>query len=153
MPTKAVAAETMEIGRKGGGKHWTESEVSARQKVADGMKRKTKIKIKPPDWLSEKAKKLFLEKIMQVNGLNAANELLDVLDTEILAHYCDAAIRYQECAQIGKKTSDDLKELQAWSRILKDYAEKLGFTPSARARLVKKLAEDKGKDKFGSKFD
>jgi phage terminase small subunit len=153
MPTKAVAAETMEIGRKGGGKHWTESEVAARQKAAEGMKRKTKIKLIPPEWLSDKAKKIWEEKIKQVNGLKAANELLDVLDTELLAIYCDATIRYQECAQISPKTPDDLKELQAWSRILKDYAEKLGFTPSARARLVKKLAEDRGKDKFGSSFD
>lgn len=152
MPTKTVAAETMEVGRKGGGKHWTSSEVESRQEAADKLKRKNKIELEPPSWLGKEAKKIWQAKIAQVKGLNAANELLDVLDTELLAVYCDATVRYQDCAQISKKTTDDIKELQAWSRILKEYAEKLGFTPSARARLVKKIA-DKGKDNFGRKFD
>lgn len=141
----------MQIGRKGGGKHWTEAEVSARQLAADKLARKKKSLLTPPDWLSKDALKLWHAKIGQVQGLKAADELLDVLDTEMLAVYCDATVRYQQCAQLTKKTADDLRELQAWSRIVKDYAEKLGFTPSARARLVKKIS-DKPKDPFG-KYD
>lgn len=152
MPTKSVAAEIMEVGRKGGGKHWTEAQVLARKAAADKVKRAKPAKLVAPGWLSSAAKKIWEEKIKQVRGLKAANELLDVLDTEMLAIYCDATVRYQDCAKIVKKTPDDLKELQAWSRILKDYAEKLGFTPSARARLVKKIA-DKPQDDFGSNFD
>ena len=152
MPTKSVAAETMEIGRKGGGKHWTEAEIKTRQDAAAKLKRKAPSKLTPPDWLSKDARKIWDVKIAQVQGLKAANELLDVLDTEMLAVYCDAMVHYQNCTMIEKMSVDDIRELQAWSRIVKDYAEKLGFTPSARARLVKKIA-DKSKDNFGSKFD
>ena len=152
MATRTVTAEVMDVGRKGGGKHWTAAEVAARQAAAEKLKRKKESQLTPPTWLGKEARKIWDGKIKQVNGLKAANELLDVLDTELLAVFCDATVRYQDCAQIAKKTPEDIKELQAWSRIVKDYAEKLGFTPSARARLVKKIAE-KTEDDFGSKFD
>lgn len=161
MPTKTVSAETMEVGRKGSGKHWTAAEVAARQAAADKLKRKVSAKLTPPEWLSIDAVTLWHEKIAQVAGLKSANELLDVLDTELLAMYCDAVVQYRDIARVEmdpntKKpkilSSDDVKALQAWSRIVRDCAEKLGFTPSARARLVKKLADD-NKDSFGKKFD
>ena len=151
MPTQTVAAETMAIGKKNGGKHWTEAEVRARQEAADKIKREKPSPLNPPDWLSKDAIKLWKEKISQVAGLKAATELLDVLDTELLAMYCDAVVQYRDTAQKKQKTPDDVKEMQAWSRIIRDCAEKLGFTPSARARLVKKIAEKK-KNKF-DKFD
>lgn len=161
MPTKAVSVETMGIGRKGGGKHWTDAEIAARQKAADKLKRKRPAKLTPPEWLSKDSITLWNEKLSQVAGLKAANELLDVLDTELLAMYCDAVVQYRDIARakIDPNTkrskilsTDDVKALQAWSRIVRDCAEKLGFTPSARARLIKKIA-DEGKDIFGKKFD
>jgi len=161
MPTKTVSVETMGVGRKGGGKHWTDAEVAARQAAADKLKRKRAAKLSPPDWLSKDSITLWNEKLAQVAGLKAANELLDVLDTELLAMYCDAVVQYRDIARLEldpntKKpkplSTDEVKALQAWSRIVRDCAEKLGFTPSARARLVKKIA-DEGKDTFGKKFD
>lgn len=142
----------MEIGKKGGGKHWTATELDARQQAADKLKRRKSKALTPPEWLSKDAVALWAEKLTQVAGLKAANELLDVLDTELLAMYCDAVIQYRDLAAAKTKTPDDMKAMQAWSRIIRDCAEKLGFTPSARARLVKKIA-DKNMDKFGSKFD
>jgi phage terminase small subunit len=152
MPTKAVSAETMAVGAKGGGKHWTAAEVAARQAAAQALAREKAAKLVPPRWLSKKAREVWFEKLKQVAGLKAANELLDLLDTEMLAVYCDAYVQYQDCAAKHIKLVDDVRELQAWTRILAAYAEKLGFTPSARARLVKKIA-DKGADRFGKKFD
>lgn len=152
MVTKAVSAETMEIGKKGTGKHWTEAEVAARQEAADKLKRKKAADLKPPDWLSKDALAIWREKLKQVAGLNASNALLDVLDTELLAVYCDAYVQYRDTATKKKKEPNDIKDLQAWSRIIQNYAERLGFTPSARARLVKKLADDKP-DNFGKQFD
>ncbi len=164
MPTGAVSAETMKIGRKGGGKHWTDAEVSARQEAADKLKRKKAAKLTPPEWLSKDAITLWHEKIAQVAGLKAANELLDVLDTELLAMYCDAVVQYRDIAKAEidpvtkvKKpkilSQDDVKALQAWSRIVRDCAEKLGFTPSARARLVKKIADQGKSGNSFKKFD
>jgi P27 family predicted phage terminase small subunit len=142
----------MEIGKKGRGKHWTAAEVAARQKAADTLKRKKKVELIPPGWLSEAARKVWDRKLVEVSGLNAAEDLLDVLDAEMLAVYCDAYVQYQLTAGVSPKTSDMIKELQAWSRIISAYAEKLGFTPNARARLVKKLT-DKNEDRFGKDFD
>ena len=80
-------------------------------------------------------------------------DLLDNLDAQILAVYCDALVQYRLVTVRSPKSTDDIKELQAWARIISTYADKLGFTPGARARLVKKRADEKKKDKFGSKFD
>jgi phage terminase small subunit len=90
--------------------------------------------------------------LKEVAGLNATAELLDVLDTEMLAVYCDAYVQYRLAAGRSPKSADDIKELQTWARIIASYAEKLGFNPSARARLVKKRA-DEIHDKFAKKFD
>lgn len=142
----------MTVGSKGPGKHWTVAQVAARQAEAARLKRETRVDLTPPDWLSEEARDVWDRKIAEVAGLNAADDLLDVLDTEMLAVYCDAYIQYKLTASVSPKTSDMIKELQAWSRILSAYAEKLGFTPNARARLVKKLSAEK-KDRFGEDFD
>jgi P27 family predicted phage terminase small subunit len=152
MPAQTVVVETMEIGKKGRGKHWTTAQVTARAEAAEKLKRKKKAELIPPSWLSPRARDVWNRKIEEVAGLNAANVLLDVLDTEMLAIYCDAYVEYQITASVSPKTSDMVKELQAYARILAGYAEKLGFTPNARARLVKKLA-DESPDKFGKKFD
>ena len=152
MPAQTVSAETMEVGKKGRGKHWTAGQVAARAEAAEKLKRKKAAELVPPDWLSDSARAVWVRKIEEVAGLNAANVLLDVLDSEMLAIFCHAYVQYQNTATSADRPEEWVKELQAWSRILKDYAEKLGFTPNARARLVKKLA-DEAPDKFGKKFD
>jgi phage terminase small subunit len=128
---QAVAAATMQVGKKGKGKHWTKAQVDARQSAAEGLTREKPSKVTPPDWLSKDALEVWRRKLQEVAGLKASEELLDVLDREMLAVYCDAYVQYQETAQ---------------------NADKLGFNPSARARLVKKIADEKDKDKM-SQFD
>ena len=54
MRSKIVAAETMEVGKKGGGKHWTAAQVAARKKAAEKVRRK-KVQLIAPDWLSSGA--------------------------------------------------------------------------------------------------
>ena len=155
MPTKAVSAETMEIGKKGGGKHWTADEVAARKAAAATLKRE-KINITPPEYLSSGA--LFIWN--RVMNDTQQIELLDNLDVDILAMYCDAVDKYQTLSKIilsGRVESavdgDAMKMLQGWSRIISSCADKLGFTPGARARLIKKRAAAAPKDKFGEQFD
>ena len=55
MPTKTVAAATMQVGKKGRGKHWTKAQVETRQKVADGLTREDASPVVAPDWLSKDA--------------------------------------------------------------------------------------------------
>ena len=155
MPTKAVAAETMEVGKKGGGKHWTADEVAARKAAANSLKR-AEINIIAPDYLTSGA--LFVWN--RVMNDTKQIELLDNLDVDILAMYCDAVDKYQTLSTIlssGKVESavdsDAMKMLQGWSRIISSCADKLGFTPGARARLIKKRAGAAPKDKFGEQFD
>lgn len=155
MPTKAVAAETMEVGKKGGGKHWTADEVAARKAAAATLKRE-KVSISPPEYLSKGA--LFVWN--RVMNDTQQIELLDNLDVDILAMYCDAVDNYQTLSKIislGRVEStidgDAMKMLQGWSRIISSCADKLGFTPGARARLIKKRAAATPKDKFGEQFD
>lgn len=173
MPTKAVSAETMEIGKKGGGKHWTAEEVAARKAAAATFKRES-VNITPPEYLSSGALYIWGRVMEDTKKI----ELLDNLDTDVLAMYCDAVDKYQTLSKllsaekIDGKTNDiggdalntskkmqmavdgdAMKMLQGWSRIISSCADKLGFTPGARARLVKKRAAAAPKDKFGAAFD
>ena len=153
MKNKIVSAETMEVGKKGGGKHWTDAQVSARKKAAESIKRKN-VDLSPPVWLSKGAL-LIWERVVS----DAAKiDLLDNLDRDLLGTHCDAVDIYQTLSHdlaSGQSTTrlDDMKMLQGWARIISGTAEKLGFTPSARARLVKKIADESLVDEFGDKFD
>jgi len=148
MPTKAVSAEVMEVGKKGGRKHWTVAEITARKAAAEELERKQKVDLTPPPGMSAAARKIWNKKIKEASGVN----LLDVLDEESLAVYCESVVEYQNFMAERKKTLESHKVMQAYSRIIAQYADKLGFTPAARARLIKKRAEKKA-DKFGEEFD
>jgi P27 family predicted phage terminase small subunit len=156
MPTKVVSAETMEVGKKGDGKHWTQAEIDARQAAADAAKRKTKVRLTAPKWLTKEALAVWKQTLKQVRGL----DILDNIDGTLLAVYCDTVIKYQEMSKpkveadgtVKVLTNDGVKALQAYARILAQLTDKLGFSPAARARLVKKRA-DAILDDFGSKFD
>jgi P27 family predicted phage terminase small subunit len=148
MATRAVSAQTMKVGRKGGGKHWTRAEVSARKAAAQEITRKGPVVLEPPDWLSKRARVIWDKILMEAKGLS----LFDNLDRETLAIYCDAVVNYEDCTRRKVKSIDHIKEQQAWVRIISQLGDKLGMNPAARARLVKKRAERKT-DKFGKKFD
>jgi len=157
MPTNPVSANQMAVGKKSGGKHWTAAEVESRQKAADGMKRKTKVSLRAPDWLSDEARKVWARVRKQAAGL----EILDNLDSEMLAIYCDAVVNYRLTSKhmVIKDENGDLlgreeviKLAQSWARVVAAYSDKLGLSPASRARLAKKRADDDADD-FGEKFD
>lgn len=153
MPTKVVSAATMQVGKKGKGKHWTAAQVESRKKIAEGLKREINSPITPPAWLSAQALEIWRRKLEEVAGLKASEALLDVLDRETLALYCDANVQYIHIASKKNKKIDDVKAMQGWARLISACADKLGFNPTARARLVKKIAEDPNADQFGKEFD
>lgn len=137
----------MGVGKKGNGKHWTKAQVEARQAAAEGMKREGAIRLRVPDWLNKDARSVWHKVIGKAKRL----DLYDMLDTDSLAMYCDAVVQYRELSEMGEKTVDDIKAMQAWARIIMGMADKLGLTPQSRARLIKKKA-DEILDKF-SEFD
>jgi P27 family predicted phage terminase small subunit len=153
MRSKIVAAETMEVGKKSGGKHWTAAQVAARKKAAEKVRRK-KVQLIAPDWLSSGALFIWNRVVTDAAEIN----LLDNLDIDLLTTHCDAVDKYQTLSrQIGNPeiltADEDIKTLQAWARIISATSEKLGFTPSARARLIKKTADADLGDTFGDQFD
>ncbi len=82
----------MSPGGRAGGKHWTNAEVESRQEAASETKRERRVTLKPPAWLSEDALKVWKDIRNKLQGI----DLLDNLDTELLAIYCDAIIHYRE---------------------------------------------------------
>ncbi len=152
MPTQVVSAATMQVGKKGGGKHFTAAEVDARKKAAEAFERSEPMPIEPPIWLPEEAVEIWDKKIREIKGLNAGTELLDALDSELLAVYCDNVVKYKKLSIKKRLSVDEHKLLQAYTRALLQCSERLGFTPGARARLIKRRAEGGNEDPF-SKFD
>src|SRR3989304_4110165 len=148
MSTNVSAATVMGAGKKGRGKHWTQAEVAARQQAAETLKRDEPVALTPPVWLGAEAKKIWNKKLEETQGV----DLLDVLDEESLAVYCDSIVKYRKISQQRRLKVDDHKTMQAYSRIISQYADKLGFNPTARARLIKKRAEHQ-EDQFGDDFD
>lgn len=157
MPTNHVSVDKMAIGKKSGGKHWTKAQVEARTAAAEGVKRRGKVVLRVPDWLSDDARKIWARIRRQTAGM----ELLDNLDAEMLAIYCDAVARYRQAVRnlvivdadgVTLSKDEALKMAQAWARIVAAYADKLGLTPAARARLVKKKA-DELLDEFEAEFE
>ena len=140
----------MDAGEHGSGKHWTAAEIAARKQAEAGTQRKSAVVMRVPKWLSKEAKQTWRKVIKDAAGL----ELFDNLDTEMLAIYCDAVAKYQSASEeLAKAYSvDQEKALQAWARLVSQYADKLGMTPTARARLVKRKA-DEILDEFGDEFD
>lgn len=154
MPTRHVAVETMEIGKKGGGKHWTRAEKQAREDAAEVFKRvDTSQQVTAPIWISEKGREIWEKKIKEIAGLAGGNELLDALDSEMLAMFCETVVSYVALNKKKRKSGEDHKTLQAYQRIMLQYSERLGFTPGSRARLVKKRADGREEDRFGKRFD
>ena len=78
----------------GGGKHWTKAEVEAR-KASETKLPKPKA-LKPPDWLSDPAKKLFKSYAKQM--LDFPSGIISTLDVGTLGRYCDCELSYAEAS-------------------------------------------------------
>ena len=132
MPTPHKTTENMR-------KHLTKAELAARQTAEGGLRRAKRIVLHVPKWLDPEARKIFEATRRRLKGL----EILDPADADLLALYCDAVHRYQKSMEVLGPESDakDIAAAQAWSRLALSYAEKLGISASARARLARRKAE------------
>jgi phage terminase small subunit len=146
--TKPVVAGLMKARKDGGGKNWTKEELEARALAAEKMARAKKARLKPPGWLGDDARLVWKRILRQTREL----ELLDCLDENMLAVYCDITVQYATLSKMMEKSVEEAKSQQALARLMGQYADKLGLTPSGRARLAKKVA-DKVLDEFGTEFD
>ena len=102
-------------------KHWTNREREARLRAEIGMQRGARVQIRAPKWLSKEARKVFEQTKKKIKSL----ELLDNLDADLLAVYCDAQVHYQEMAMrihaaaVNQPVDDEMvKQAQSWAKRL-----------------------------------
>lgn len=110
------------------------------------------VNMSPPAWLASGAKKEF-ERII---NLYQESKLLNELDINTLAIYCDLLMEYKSLnASLKKhgKTFNDgvkydvspiFKEKRQLAPQIDKYARQLGLTPAARASLAINLSDDSG---------
>lgn len=131
-------------------KHLTTAERESRQAAEQKLLRIKRVYLRTPSWLGPEARKIFRSTIEKFRGL----EMLDNLDTEMLALYSDAVAKYQGFSKnlIGEDLHRNTSA-QAWARVALSFAEKLGITPASRARLAKRKADREVKDEFEQLLD
>lgn len=133
-------------------KHLTNAEKEARAAAEKAVSRQT-IRLTPPKYLKEDedAFDYWKKTVKRMRGIS----LLDDVDTEMLAIYCQLLSRRDllvtRFAEV--RSDENLKNLQAQERIIVQYADKLGLTPNGRARLAKKRAEERTVDPNADLFD
>jgi len=139
-------------------KHLTIAEKEARQVAEGELQRKKRPQIRCPKWLGQDARQIFEETKKRLKGL----ELLDNADVELLGIYCDAVAKYRMASERLAKVDENgilvtdkdvINAAQSWARLVAGYAEKLGLTPTARARLARKKATREPADKLAELLD
>jgi P27 family predicted phage terminase small subunit len=132
-------------------KHLTNAEQEERRIAEKRLTHGKRVYLRAPEWLSDAGRTVFERTKKRMRGL----ELLDSLDVETLALYADAVARYQTAVK-GEAVVLDKEQAstaQAWSRLALSYAEKLGISPTARARLAKRKAEKAPADELEDLLD
>ena len=98
--------------------------------------------MKMPEWLKadkkERARAIWTQTLNSVRDI----ELFSNCDSEILATYCDICVQYEDATM---RTMPYAKDIDRLGKLKMTYAEKLGLTPTSRARLVVSRAKDDGK--------
>lgn len=151
MPAHVVSIENMS-------KHLSTNERQARREQENQLSR-DKVRLTPPKRLRENQEAYAYWKITlkRMHGIS----LLDDVDTDMLAVYCEGMARRDELSdqfdatpyELPKDKANALISLQQQEKLVLSYAEKLGLTPASRTRLAKKRAEerpiDPAQDMFG----
>lgn len=158
MPTPPKKTENMT-------KHLTVAEIEARETAAaDVQPHRDVVKLTPPVLMKKDtpASRYWKNILLRMDGL----ALLDDLDAEALGVYCVMLSRYEALGKLrktfAKQDVDEMtpkelidftaslnaleSKLQALERNLLTFAEKLGLTPSGRARLAARRAEGEAED-------
>ena len=154
MPAQAKPMENMT-------KNLTKAEREAREQAeAETLPSRPHVNLKAPAYVrnDKAAVKYWRQTIKRMEGI----ELLDDLDTEMLAVYCTMLSRRDSMNELCRKILTDaeagsldtdqrlesmekldrlMMKLQGQEKTILQYADKLGLTPSGRVRLARKRAE------------
>jgi len=160
MPAPRQKTETLK-------KHLTNEEKELRTKQEEILKELPSDKIRPPTWLSPRAKKIFKEIVKELGSTQILVNL-DVHDLSVLSgafdKYIDATIALNTGTLTVLETNKNgsTKEVpspyiriqNAYSDTIKKYSVEFGLTPASRQRLIEINTEMKDEDEkeFESKF-
>ncbi len=161
MPTPVKSLDNMS-------KHLTKAEIDARSAL-ESAAMPSRTPKKPKLIIQDKAAGKHWSRILKaMDGL----EIIDVLDTDVLAIYCAKLSRrdelqaeyLQQRERLTQESDSSTRitiiklvislssELQSIERDLLAYASKLGLTPESRVRLAKRMAEQEEYDPDGDLF-
>ena len=139
-----VSYKGREVGSIGGGKHWSTAELQAKHK-ADELVSNNRTDLKAPDWLDRRGITTFNKLVKQYEHF----DILDVIDSEILAVYCDIHCKYVKLKKDidldtfhGVELRQKITTLQTYSKILLQYASKLGLSPESRKKIAVNVAKE-----------
>ena len=141
-------------------KHLTNAEIEARAAVEEQILPARAIVRAPKSLRTDKAaKRYWKDTLERMDGL----QILDVLDTDMLAVYCRMMSRHddllEEYGSIRARLEDEglpselragfdkaltavCKQLKETENTILSYATKLGLTPDGRARLARRAAAE-----------
>lgn len=126
------------------------NELKKRAEVEDKLRMETD-KIKPPNWLDDTAVRAFnflSDELMKI-------DLITNGDVYPLAMYCywySEHMKLQEETRLVRKEDPDsignplIKQLDTCSKNMRSFGSDLGLSPSARAKLAIKMAQDEKDD-------
>ena len=155
MPTPVVSVKVIPRKKTPGTKHRTHAERDSLFAAAEAFERTDAATLKVPSWLGKDARDIWNRKVAEIKGLNSPDALLDPLDSDVFATWCNNVVLYRKLAsKNGSATAEDYKLMISLTMRINEGAEKLGFTPASRARLIRRRAVGEGNaDNFGKDFD
>lgn len=151
MPTPVKTTDKMT-------KHLTRAERGLRKAAEGELTRKKRVQLRIPKWLGAEARLVWLDTRKKLKGV----VLLDNLDANLLAVYCNTVVHYQKACErmnrldengLSATTEEDEKAVQAWVLRILTLSEKLGLSPTGRARLAKNKAAKEPMDEVEQLLD
>lgn len=125
-------------------KHFTKAEIEARKKASEKMMNGNKLRKRPPEWISDEAKKEWKKILKDIEGF----EIFYSSDENLIATYCITLVQYKFL--ISKNL---IMESQKTLKILIQLSDKLGLSPNGRARLATKEANENIKTTKEDEFE
>lgn len=144
MPSNVVRLENMS-------KHLTKEERKRREQ-AESVQCRRLVRLLEPKAVkqNQEAHEYWKKTVALIKGL----DLLDNADADMLGRYCTMSARMDMLERMMESSIDTVRtvdekiltRIESTERNLLNYAEKLGLTPTSRARLAVKKAQKKKED-------
>lgn len=78
--------------------------------------------------------------------------LIKPKDRAELASYCISVVKIKQLSNKRHPSDKDEKTLLSHQRNIHQLADKMGFNATSRARLIKRIADEKGENEFLKEF-